>query len=86
MLQLERCLSDPTDEYRRTLAFLGLREWLPLPEVLQSAEDIVAEPGTAAPPDEPDYLIATLELDVLLLRSLVPDIDLSLWPSFRHLA
>jgi hypothetical protein len=36
--------------------------------------------------DEPADLVESLEDDVRLLLSFAPEIDLSLWPNFRHLA
>ena len=36
--------------------------------------------------DEPPDLVQSLEDDVRLLLSFAPEIDLSLWPNFRHLA
>ena len=36
--------------------------------------------------DEPADLVETLEGDVRELLTFAPDIDLSLWPNFRHLA
>ena len=37
-------------------------------------------------PDIEIPLLAELERDVAELKTLVPELDLSLWPSFAHLA
>lgn len=87
VLQLERCLVDPAAELARTLSFLGLADQPAPADLLEPPEEDVLRDRLASPtPGEPDDLVAMLEPDVLLLHSLVPDLDLSLWPSFRHLA
>ena len=100
VLQLERCIKDPVAEYERTLRFLGVDPAF-RPERLRSGPlhrarrklARVDEP-TLGPPERrraelwPDTAIPlqkTLEADVLRLRELVPDLDLSLWPEFAHL-
>ena len=86
VLQFERCLQDPADEYRRTLEFLGLPDWEPPPEILGKRVNVARRRPTPAELDEPPDLVASLEDDVRELLELAPDIDLSLWPNFRHLA
>ena len=86
VLQFEKCLQDPAAEYRRTLGFLGLPEWVPPPEILGKRVNVAKRRPTPAELDEPPDLVASLEDDVLELLELAPDIDLSLWPNFRHLA
>jgi hypothetical protein len=100
ILQLERCAREPAQEYERTLRFLGVDPGF-RPEVLrtgalQRARRIVGrgeEPVLGAPqrkraelwPDTKAPLVKALERDVLELRALAPEVDLSLWPEFAHL-
>jgi hypothetical protein len=86
ILQFEKCLADPAEEYRRTLEFLGLPDWRPPPEVLGKAYNVSRRRPSPAALDEPADLVASLEDDVRELLTYAPDIDLSLWPNFRHLA
>jgi hypothetical protein len=84
VLQYERCRQDPVAEYRRTLAFLGARDWIP--------EELERTRGNPAPgkedvwPDLDAALHAMLDPEVLELPSLVDGFDLSLWPNFAKLA
>jgi len=86
VLQFEKCLQDPAAEYRRTLEFLELDDWVPPPEDLGKAYNVSRRRPTPAALDEPADLVESLEGDVRELLTLAPDIDLSLWPNFRHLA
>ena len=85
VLQFEKCLSDPAGEYQRTLRFLGLPEWVPPPEILGKRVNVSKKRPTPAALDEPPALIESLSEDVLELMTYAPDIDLELWPNFRHL-
>ena len=85
--QYERCRRDPAGEYRRALRFLGARD------VEHEPRDVERPRGTtvaAAKQPVPSQMTALLhellEPDVARLRELVPDLDLSLWPGFAHLA
>jgi hypothetical protein len=86
ILQFEQCLMDPAGEYQRTLQFLGLPEWLPDPEILGKRVNVSRKRPSPAVLDEPPDLVESLAEDVKLLLTFAPDIDLSLWPNFRHLA
>jgi hypothetical protein len=108
VLQYERCRRDPAGQYRRTLAFLGVRDTGFTPRRLQgkaSAALAIAgrlglprkvterlsgrpAPRTTAPlwPDLEAALHTALDPQVERLRELVPELDLSLWPNFAHLA
>jgi hypothetical protein len=86
ILQFERCREDPAREYRRTLEFLGLRDWLPDEEVLGKPVNVSTKRPSPKALDEPPDLVESLEDDVRLLLSFAPEIDLSLWPNFRHIA
>jgi hypothetical protein len=86
VLQYERCTRDAQTEYERTLAFLGLE---PLRLDLRSiAKRVNATEGEKAPLSAADEerLVAEYAADVRRLASLVPDLDLDLWPRFRGVA
>ena len=84
MLQFEKCLQDPAAEYKRTLRFLGLDDWVPPPEDLGKAYNVSKRRPTPAALDEPPDLVESLEGDVRELLEMAPDIDLSLWPCARE--
>jgi hypothetical protein len=86
ILQFEKCLADAAGEYARTLDFLGLPIWTPPPELLGQAFNVSAERPSPAVLDESPDLAASFEGDVRELLAMEPDLDLSLWPNFRHLA
>jgi hypothetical protein len=95
VLQYERCLRAPREEYRRTLEFLGVdasfvpsqiavgpreRSWVG--RLLRRPLPVQA----ALWPDVEASLQASLHDEVSALPDLAPDIDLKLWPAFAHLA
>lgn len=101
VLQFERCVEDPVGQYERMLHFLGVREDFRPAHLrnapLQRARRVLGRvrrrlPGAPEParadlwPELEIPLLKELEPDVRELHTLVPDIDLSLWPSFAHLA
>ncbi len=86
ILQLEACKTDPAGQYERTLEFLGLPEWVPPPEVLGKPVNVSKKRPSPKTLDEPVDLAESLEDDVRLLLSFAPELDLSLWPNFAHLA
>lgn len=86
VLQFERCQQDPASQYRRTLKFLGLREWMPDPEVLGRPVNVSKKRPSPKVLDEPPDLVESLEDDVRLMMSYTPDFDLTLWRNFTHLA
>jgi hypothetical protein len=85
VLQFEKCLQDPAAEYKRTLEYLGLDDWVPPPEMLGQAYNVSGERPSPATLDEPPDLVESLEADVRELLTFAPEVDLSLWPNFRHL-
>ncbi|MBA2275593.1 MAG: sulfotransferase [Chloroflexi bacterium] len=86
VLQFERCLSDPAGQFGRTMSFLGLPEWLPEPEVMKLPVNTTTVDKTDLDPERRRRLVGRYERDVARLHELVPDLDLTLWPDFRHLS
>jgi hypothetical protein len=90
VLQLERCLDDPQGEYARTLDFLGVETGFKPPGLrrrqLRRARKNFARGDIELWPDLETPMLKELEADVRELTELVPDLDLSLWPQFSHLA
>lgn len=85
VLQYEQCVRDPASELARTLAFLDLAPWTPEPKLLTTRyNQTVGEKGELSGKDE-TALVAEYEPEVTLLKQLVPEIDLALWPRFAHL-
>jgi hypothetical protein len=85
ILQFEKCLADPLGQYKRTLDFLGLPDWQPPPDIVGQPVNVSKRRPSPKALDEPDDLITSFEDDVRLLQTYAPDLDLSLWPNFRHL-
>jgi hypothetical protein len=85
VLQFERCVADTDGQLARTFEFLGLSKYA-----------IVPSEGAARPQQAParrQYdkevqarLVDLFTADVTALAAQLPDIDLSLWPNFAHLA
>jgi hypothetical protein len=86
VLQYERCVLDAQAQYDRTLGFLGLEPHRLDPASLHKR--VNATEGAKAPltPADEERLVAEYAPDVRLLASLVPDIDLDLWPRFGRVA
>ena len=99
VLQYERCVKDPAGEYARTLRFLGVDDGFQPDRFrdgparrLRRSLGLARRRLTSRQPEYPELwpdievpLLAELEPDVRALRELVPELDLSLWPSFAHL-
>jgi Sulfotransferase domain len=82
ILQYERCVAEPASEYRRTLEFLGVD-----PDHRNASFETARGTTQAASkhelwPDLMEGLRATLAPEVAELASLVPELDLHLWPNF----
>ena len=90
VLQLERCLANPDEEYARTLRFLGVSDDFRPDDLSRRAMRQARrrfEPSDAELwPDLEVPMLKELEEDVRELRELVPDLDLSLWPQFADVA
>lgn len=85
VLQYERCVREPAEQFDRTLAFLGVAPHRPDERHLNMRYNAtVGEKDSLSSKDEV-ALVAEYEPEVSLLKELVPDIDLTLWPRFKHL-
>lgn len=85
VLQYERCVKAPAEEFARTLEFLGIAPYTPDERLLTMRyNQTLGDKGALSAKDEA-ALVAEYEPEVSLLKRLVPDIDLSLWPRFTHL-
>jgi hypothetical protein len=85
VLQYERCVRAPAEEFGRTLHFLGVADWQPDERMLTMRyNQTIGDKGTLSAKDEAE-LVAHYEPEVALLKELVPDMDLALWPRFAHL-
>ena len=84
VLQYERCAAEPEAELRRTFAFLGVREDVPV-SGLEAHPRRRDEKPRLDPATRAAYVDAYSE-DVLRLVRDFPELDLSLWPNFAHLA
>jgi hypothetical protein len=79
VLQYERCVADPRGQLASTYCFLGLSEFEP-----DDLRRSVNASGTKVSIDDGarQRLIDLYAPDVKDLATLLPDIDLSLWPNF----
>ncbi|MGD0312754.1 MAG: sulfotransferase [Acidimicrobiales bacterium] len=84
-LQLEQCRADPMGEAARTYRFLGLDD---SHRPLSRQPPSTATAGWAGheDPDTDRRLTELYVEDVVELLSLVPELDVTLWPHFAHLA
>jgi Sulfotransferase domain len=86
ILQYEKCVADPPGQYQRTLAFLGV-------DANRRHDGFEQQRGTTQAASKKDLwddlvagLTAALEPEVARLAELTPEIDVSLWSNFAHLA
>ncbi len=86
VLQYERCTRDFAGEFRRTLRFLGVAEDHEPRRVGRRWSYPTADRVDDLTPDLHASLRAAYEPEVRDLASLVPDLDLGLWPNFADLA
>jgi hypothetical protein len=85
VLQFERCISDPDAELRRTFEFLGLDPELRAKDQY-GMQTRSLQDQYPLPDRERSELVARYEPEVAALARDFPEIDLGLWPNFRHLA
>jgi hypothetical protein len=79
VLQYERCRADAAGELARTYRFLGLDDGY-LPPSLERPQSPTLGPKPALPPQARRRLRDLYASDVARLVTLVPDLDLALWP------
>jgi hypothetical protein len=85
VLQYEQCRADASAEYRRTLRFLGVDDDHEPQQVERPRGTTTAALKELLWPELYRALQAAFEPEVERLASLVPRIDLTLWPNFAHL-
>jgi hypothetical protein len=85
VLQYERCAQDPAGELARSYRFLGLDDGF-RPADLHRPVGATTEEKLDLDDDARQRLVDTYASDVRALVAQLPDIDLSLWPNFGHLA
>ena len=85
VLQYERCVIDTQSELERTFRFLGVDDVV----AQQNPASRIVNPTYGSKPQlseaQIDDLVEAYEDDVLALNEAFPEIDLELWPKFRHL-
>jgi hypothetical protein len=86
VLQYEKCRLDPVGEYRRTLRFIGVSADHEPHTIERPRGTSTASSKGPLWPDLEAALLATLEPEVELLQTMVPELELHLWPNFAHLA
>jgi hypothetical protein len=86
VLQFEQCVAEPVRELERTYRFLGLEPTDHLPSVLTRPTNVTEAEKLALPDALRDELVQAFAEDGRRLAEDFPEIDLSLWPNFRHLA
>jgi hypothetical protein len=84
VLQYEACTRDPENQLAATYRFLGLDDGF-LPAQLGARVNETKAKRTVRP-DFERLLVELYEPDVVALAHRYPQIDLALWPHFRHLA
>lgn len=84
ILQYEACVADPARELQRTYEFLGLDAGFG-PRNLQESVNKTVQGKSALPEDARERLEDFVAADIVAVASLVPDLDLSLWPSASRL-
>ncbi|MGA2837172.1 MAG: sulfotransferase [Acidimicrobiales bacterium] len=85
VMQYEACVADPMAQLRRTYAYLGLEADVE-PAGLRLEVNKTRETKASLPPDAYDRLQGVLAPDIAELAALLPDLDLSLWPSAAGIA
>jgi Sulfotransferase domain len=86
VLQFEACNQDTQGQLDRTFDFLGLPHFAPSQELMERRVNAAWLESVALPPERRELLQRLYRPEVLRLRALVPDLDLSLWPNFADLA
>ena len=85
VLQYEQCARDPAGQFARTLEFLELPPYEPDPRLVRTRVNETVGAKRTVPSKDEQALIEEYEPEVLELKELMPELDLSLWPRFAHL-
>jgi Sulfotransferase domain len=86
ILQYEKCVADPAGQLRRTLRFLGVDDSYRHEGFQEQRGTTQAARKQPLPAGLVEGLQATLEPEVARLATMTPEIDVSLWRNFAHLA
>lgn len=84
LLQYEQCVIDPRGQVTRTYRFLGLDDGH-VPVWPSRGVHVTKEAKVDVSAARRRELVQAFEPEVEGLRRYMPDLDLSLWPSFSHL-
>lgn len=85
VLQYERCRAEPQTQLARTFSFLGLRDATFAPPTVAEVVNRSRSAKAALPAHVREQLVTAYSADIAVLRGIVPDLDLRLWPNFAHL-
>lgn len=85
VLQYERCVVATRSELERTLRFLGVEEGVARQVSASKVVNPTYRPKPRLTEVEVDRLVEAYEDDLRALVQAFPEIDLELWPAFRHL-
>jgi len=84
VLQYERCAREPATELARTFEFIGLEDTAFQPDLERHPRRQKQKPALDARARA--AFVAAYEQDVKALIEAFPEIDVALWPNFKHLA
>lgn len=85
ILQYERCSLEPLAELKRTFRFIGVQDTDFVPDILSARPH--HQPNKPQLDSEAlDAYVQAYSQDVIDLTEAFPEIDLTLWPNFAHLA
>jgi len=87
IIQYEKCVAEPAEQYRRTLEFLGVDpDAAELPDFSARRGKSQASNKRELWPDLRDAIADVLEEEVAELAAMEDEIDASLWRNFAHVA
>jgi hypothetical protein len=86
ILQYEQCNADPQAQLDRTFEFLGLTPFTPDEKALSRQVNPAWIEKVPLEPERRALMQRLYEPEVRRLKEMVPELDLSLWPNFSHLA
>jgi hypothetical protein len=86
VLQYERCVIDAEAQLARTFEFLGLGPQAIAEDELRRLRNATKTEKLELEPQRRELLVDLYARDIEPLTELVPDLDVGLWPNFRHLA